>query len=158
MRSGPYALTQVQILSKELDSGWRIGSTSFLYDVVHSTRSPPASVAQMAERFPRKEEVAGSMPVGGSKVQARSHKPKSVCRWKAGKGRTRPDARQTPGETLSREARGSCENRDKKEGAIVSCKCKARTYAGHLKKVEEGRASVHVYTGPYWGPTDDKKN
>lgn len=73
-------------------------------------------------------------------------------------GQPRPDARQTPGGTLSREARGSCEKRDEKEGAIVSCKCKARTYEGHLKKVQEDRYPVHVYTGHYWAPKDDKKN
>jgi hypothetical protein len=73
-------------------------------------------------------------------------------------GQTRLDARQTPGGTLSREARGSCENRDKKRGAIVSCKCKARTYEGHLKKVQQDGYPVHVYTGHYWGPKDDKQN
>lgn len=46
---------------------------------------------------------------------------------------------------------------DKKEGAIVSCKCKARTYEGHLKKVENGYP-VHVYSGPYWGSRDGKRN
>jgi hypothetical protein len=73
-------------------------------------------------------------------------------------GQTRPEARQTPGGTLSREARGSCWNRDKEEGAIVSCKCKARTYEGHLKKVERDGYPTHVYTGHYWGPKDDKQN
>ncbi len=47
---------------------------------------------------------------------------------------------------------------DKKEGAIVSCKCKARTYEGHLKKVEKDGYPVHVYTGSYWGPRDGKQN
>lgn len=67
-------------------------------------------------------------------------------------GQTRLDARQTPGGTLSREARGSCEIWDKKGDAIVSCKCKARTYEGHLKKVQKNGYPTHVYTGPYWGP------
>jgi hypothetical protein len=40
----------------------------------------------------------------------------------------------------------------------MTCKCKARTYVGHLKKVEEGRAAAHVYTGHYWAPADGKKN
>ena len=40
----------------------------------------------------------------------------------------------------------------------MSCKCKARAYEEHLRKVREGRASTHVYTGPYWGPAEDKKN
>lgn len=40
----------------------------------------------------------------------------------------------------------------------MTCKCKAQTYAGHLKKVEEGCVSAHVYTGHYWVPKDDKQN
>lgn len=39
----------------------------------------------------------------------------------------------------------------------MDCKCKARTYADHLKRVEEGSAAAHVYRGHYWGPTDDGK-
>lgn len=143
--------SQVRILSFRLDSGRRIGSTSFPYDVVHSVRSPqfslpvvllfgrstsrrdgilrrgnlstdrcervgqstgqsspPASVTQSVECFPRKEDAAGSIPVGGSKVRCgliiRSRMP-----VEGAGGQTRPEARQTPGGTLSREARGSCE-------------------------------------------------
>jgi hypothetical protein len=40
----------------------------------------------------------------------------------------------------------------------MSCKCKARTYEGHLKKVQQDGYPVHVYTGHYWGPKDDKQN
>lgn len=40
----------------------------------------------------------------------------------------------------------------------MSCKCKARTYEGHLRKMREGRTSAHVYTGSYWGPKNDEKN
>lgn len=47
---------------------------------------------------------------------------------------------------------------DKKEGAIVTCKCKARTYEGHLKKVQQDGYPTHVYTGHYWAPKDDKNN
>jgi hypothetical protein len=74
------------------------------------------------------------------------------------KGRKRLDARQTPGGTLSRKTRGPCETRDEKEGANVSCKCKARTYEGHLKKVQQDGYPTHVYTGHYWGPTNGKQN
>lgn len=34
----------------------------------------------------------------------------------------------------------------------MGCKCGARTYEGHLKKVEQGQASPHVYRGHVWLP------
>jgi hypothetical protein len=37
----------------------------------------------------------------------------------------------------------------------MDCKCGARTFDGHLKKVEGGYPG-HVYTGFYWAPKDDK--
>lgn len=61
-------------------------------------------------------------------------------------------------ERCPRETRGSCETLGWKGSAIVTCKCKARTYTGHLKKVEQDGYPVHVYTGHYWAPKDDKNN
>lgn len=35
------------------------------------------------------------------------------------------------------------------------CKCKATTYQGHIKKVEQDGYPAHVYTGHYWASKDD---
>jgi len=36
-----------------------------------------------------------------------------------------------------------------------SCKCGARTYSEHRKKVESRAYTWHLYTGHYWAPRDD---
>lgn len=37
----------------------------------------------------------------------------------------------------------------------MTCKCKATTYQGHIKKVEQDGYPAHVYKGNYWAPKDD---
>lgn len=39
----------------------------------------------------------------------------------------------------------------------MTCKCKATTYQGHIRKVEEEGYPAHVYTGHYWAPTDGEE-
>lgn len=47
---------------------------------------------------------------------------------------------------------------DKKEGVIVSCKCKVWMYEGYFKKVEKDGYFVYVYMGFYQGLRDGKQN
>lgn len=40
-------------------------------------------------------------------------------------------------------------------GALMICKCGARTFRAHLLKIIHRVMGAHVYTGFYWAPTDD---
>lgn len=37
-------------------------------------------------------------------------------------------------------------------GGIVTCKCGARTYEGHLRRFRDGKTAAHTYRGHVWSP------